>query len=164
MDGVHYHLNPDLVSDTNGIALCRKCVNDLRKSEFCITSGHENGRPGVLPDLNEMASKSFNREFDMLSIMWSRSVFDGFAVHSKHLLPTSHIHSHFISRGVNVNDSAEARNKIEKLEAKITNSVSVAMSDEALVVDHAVMSESYAEEFTEHTIADTIISRTAVLK
>ncbi|OWZ12366.1 hypothetical protein PHMEG_00014489 [Phytophthora megakarya] len=52
-----FHLNPELVPDTNAIPLCSNCAGDPRMSEFSIASGHDYGRIGCLPELNEVASK-----------------------------------------------------------------------------------------------------------
>lgn len=49
-----YHLNPDLVFDRNDIILCSKCACDPRSHPFSIASGHDYGRAGALPKLNEM--------------------------------------------------------------------------------------------------------------
>ncbi|EGZ27313.1 hypothetical protein PHYSODRAFT_477033 [Phytophthora sojae] len=52
-----YHLNPDLVRDPGSIPLCVKCAEDHRKSKYSIASGHDYGRVGGLPELNDVASK-----------------------------------------------------------------------------------------------------------
>lgn len=55
--GISYHLNPDVVHDTEVIPFCLKCSNVPRTSEFSIASGHDYGRPGDLSELNDVASK-----------------------------------------------------------------------------------------------------------
>ncbi|KAG1695179.1 hypothetical protein DVH05_020820 [Phytophthora capsici] len=49
-----YYLIPDLVRDVNKIPLCKKCRKDPRQNKFSVASGHDYGRIGQLPDLNEV--------------------------------------------------------------------------------------------------------------
>ena len=52
-NGIHYHLNPDLVFDVNQIVLCRVCgVNPLTKDQKSIAAGNDYGRLGSLKLLN----------------------------------------------------------------------------------------------------------------
>jgi hypothetical protein len=48
-----YFLNPDLVPDTTSIVLCDTCVKNPKTHEFSIASGHDYGRRGDLPELND---------------------------------------------------------------------------------------------------------------
>lgn len=52
--GELYYLNPDLVGDPAAIELCGKCVSDPRAYAYSIASGHDYGRHGALPALNEV--------------------------------------------------------------------------------------------------------------
>ncbi|OWZ23122.1 LOW QUALITY PROTEIN: hypothetical protein PHMEG_0002044 [Phytophthora megakarya] len=56
-DGFWYYLNPDLVPDTHHVVLCALCAADPKKVPFSIASGHDYGRSGDLPDLNDVAAK-----------------------------------------------------------------------------------------------------------
>jgi hypothetical protein len=52
-DGHFYHLNPDLVYDTNAIVLCPVCAKDpMMKNDKSIAAGNDYGRLGYLKPLN----------------------------------------------------------------------------------------------------------------
>jgi hypothetical protein len=52
-NGIHYHLNPDLVFDVNQIVLCRVCAeNPLTRDQESIAAGNYYGRLGSLQPLN----------------------------------------------------------------------------------------------------------------
>ena len=53
--GAWYHLNPDLISDERCITLCDQCAKDPCDSEFSIARGHDYGRLGDLPELNNVS-------------------------------------------------------------------------------------------------------------
>jgi len=50
-----YHLNPELVVDFNAIVLCDHCMENPREQLFSIANGHDYGRYGELPELNDIA-------------------------------------------------------------------------------------------------------------
>ena len=53
--GNYYHLNPDLVPDIGQIVLCEKCAKNPKDSPYSIANGHDYGRTGDLPELNDVA-------------------------------------------------------------------------------------------------------------
>lgn len=49
-----YYLIPELVRDRNKIPLCTKCGADPRANKFSVANGHDYGRIGNLPELNDV--------------------------------------------------------------------------------------------------------------
>jgi hypothetical protein len=52
VDGMHYHLNPDLVPDVSNVVLCGRCSSDPHDYRYSIASGHDYGRRNGLPEMS----------------------------------------------------------------------------------------------------------------
>ena len=54
------YLNPDLIVSEDNIRLCITCSKDPIKNEFSLTNGHDYGRYGNLPELNEVCRNAIS--------------------------------------------------------------------------------------------------------
>ncbi|KAG1691100.1 hypothetical protein DVH05_027175, partial [Phytophthora capsici] len=50
-----FYLIPELVRDVKKIPLCQKCYTNPRSCKFSVASGHDYGRIGQLPSLNDVS-------------------------------------------------------------------------------------------------------------
>ena len=58
--GTWLYLNPDLIVSEEKIRLCTSCAKDPRLNEFSIANGHDYGRYGKLPLLNEVCKNAIS--------------------------------------------------------------------------------------------------------
>ncbi|KAF1790180.1 hypothetical protein GQ600_19319 [Phytophthora cactorum] len=118
--GCHlYRLNPDFVPDDQRVVLCSACAPDPRKSRFSIASGHDYGRQGGLPDLNDVASLCMNFLSKGLLVVADSGEYT-FLFRQRR-----HCHRH-LGCGVS---------SLEDLESAIDNVVDVMTTAEARVID-----------------------------